>query len=257
MTGKNISNEISGGALRRRVPEFLNVPWSIRDIVVFVVLWFGVQIVGLMLMRALSPVVPSFGHFLDLVVQGDIMAMFALNLVDAAVGFGIISLYLRRYGVGWSTAGWRRVSPLRAAGYILAILVFFVVMANILLWVVSALVPGFDANQAQNNDFVGAAGTHRNLALVALVLMPPVLEETIFRGFVFPAIAKRAGVIWGAVLSSALFGLVHWQANISVYTFILGLLLCFMYVRLRSIVPGIFLHMLNNYLAFIALGSGK
>ena len=84
------------------------------------------------------------------------------------------------------------------------------------------------------------------------MLVPPVLEETIFRGFIFPAISKRTGVIWGAILSSALFGLAHAQGNITVYTFVLGLVLCFMYVRLRSILPGMALHMLNNYLAFLA-----
>jgi hypothetical protein len=75
---------------------------------------------------------------------------------------------------------------------------------------------------------------------------------------VFPALAKRTGLVWGAIFSSALFGLAHGQANLFVYTMILGLVLCFIYVRTKSIVPGIILHMLNNFLAFIVLaGSGK
>jgi membrane protease YdiL (CAAX protease family) len=67
--------------------------------------------------------------------------------------------------------------------------------------------------------------------------------------------AKRWGVITGAIVSSAIFGLAHAQANISIYTWLLGLLLCAMYVRLKSIIPGMALHMLNNYLAFLALTS--
>jgi membrane protease YdiL (CAAX protease family) len=82
------------------------------------------------------------------------------------------------------------------------------------------------------------------------VLLPPIIEETIFRGFIFPAISTRTGVIWGAILSSLLFGAFHGQANVFVYTAILGLLLCFMYVRTKSIIPGMVLHMLNNFLAF-------
>jgi membrane protease YdiL (CAAX protease family) len=165
----------------------------------------------------------------------------------------VVALYLRRYRVGWSMVGWRRVNVLKAVGYLVGILVVFLVASNLLLDLVSVLVPSFNANQAQNNDFIGASGSHHSLALVALVLLPPVLEETIFRGFMFPALAKKWGVVWGAVISSAVFGLAHAQANISIYTFLLGLLLCFMYVRLRSIFPGMALHMLNNYLAFIAL----
>jgi uncharacterized protein len=63
--------------------------------------------------------------------------------------------------------------------------------------------------------------------------------------------------MWGAVLSSGLFALAHGQANIAIYTFPLGLLLCFMYVRLGSIVPGMALHMINNYLAFVAVAGNR
>ena len=58
-----------------------------------------------------------------------------------------------------------------------------------------------------------------------------------------------------AIFSGVLFGFAHLQPNVSIYTFILGLLLCAMYVRLGSIVPGIALHMLNNYFAYVALNQ--
>jgi membrane protease YdiL (CAAX protease family) len=242
---------------QRPVPEFLQVPWSVKDVVVLVAAWFGLQIVLALSLSVLARMVPAVAAFVHAADAGAVGPNFALDLVAAALGLGIVSLYLHKYGVGWSTAGWRRVSVVRAVLYLVGILAVFMLSIGVVLTLVALLVPGFNANQTQTNDFTGAtSGSSHNLALIALVLLPPVLEETIFRGFIFPAIAKRTGVIWGAILSSALFGLAHWQANISIYTFVLGLLLCFMYVRLKSIVPGIFVHMLNNYLAFIAL-SGK
>jgi len=244
------------GKRDRAVPEHLNVPWNIRDLVVFVAAWFGIQIVLVLALSVLGSVWPAAAHFVDQASKGDIGASFALDLLDAAVGFGLVALYLRRYRVGWSAVGWRRVNVLRGVAYLGLILVVFVALSNIALNLVSVLVPGFNPNQAQQNDFIGAAHTHQNLALVALVLLPPVLEETIFRGFLFPGLAKRLGTVWGAVISSAFFGLLHAQANISIYTFVLGLLLCYMYLKLKSIFPGMALHMLNNYLAFIAL-TGK
>lgn len=240
-----------------KVPEFLHVPWSVRDLVVFGVSWLGTQIAIIFLLGFLAPSVPAVAAFMQAVRDGNVTALFALNLLDALIGFGLVSLYLYRYKASWSKVGWRRVDLLKTVGYIFGILVVFTVAANVLLWLAGVLVPGFDPNQAQENEFIGAADQHQNLALIALVLLPPILEETIFRGFMFPAIAKRTGVIWGAVLSSLIFGVAHFQANVGVYTFILGLLLCFMYVRLRSIVPGIFLHMVNNYLAFLAFTGPK
>jgi len=237
----------------RTLPEHLNVPWSVADLVAFVAAWFGIQIVVVLALALLGPVWPAASHFVALATKGDIGASFALDLLDAAAGFGLVALYMRKYRVGWSAVGWRRVNALKGIGYVVGILVIFVVLSNLALDLVTVLVPGFNPNQTQQNDFIGAAPQHHSLALVALVLLPPVLEETIFRGFLFPALAKKWGVVWGAVLSSAVFGIAHAQANISIYTFVLGLLLCFMYLKLKSIFPGMLLHMLNNYLAFIAL----
>jgi membrane protease YdiL (CAAX protease family) len=120
---------------------------------------------------------------------------------------------------------------------------------------VALLVPAFDAGQAQTNEFTGQTASHPSLTLMALVIIPPIIEETVFRGFIFPALSRRRGLVFGAIMTSILFGLAHLQANVSIYTFVLGLVLCYMYVKLKSIVPGIILHMLNNYLAFIALGA--
>jgi len=240
---------------KKELPSFLNVPWTIRDLVIFVVAWFGIQIIVVLILKALGPEIPAVATFLRGAVNGALVPSFALDLLDAAAGFGVVALFLRHYHVGWNMVGWRKVNVLKALGYLAAILVIFIVLANVVLILVSVLVPSFNANQAQTNEFTGSSASHSSLAIIALVLLPPVLEETIFRGFLFPALAKKWGVGWGAVLSSAIFGIAHAQANISIYTFVLGLLLCFMYVRLKSIYPGMAVHMLNNYLAFLALSS--
>ncbi|MDB5178400.1 MAG: putative metal-dependent rane protease [Patescibacteria group bacterium] len=240
----------------RKLPDFLNVPWTLRDLLLFGLAWLGLQVVFILVLRAMAPAVPAASQFLSGLVDGNIGVSFAFSLIDAGIGMGVIAVILRKYGVGWKVLGWQPVNIRRMVLYMLGILVFFVVSVNVVLLLVTILVPHFNPNQAQQNDFTQAAGSHHNLALIALVLLPPILEETIFRGFIFPALSKRMGVVWGAIFSSVIFGVAHWQANVSIYTFVLGLLLCFMYVRLRSIVPGIFLHMANNYLAFLAL-SGK
>jgi uncharacterized protein len=239
----------------RRLPGFLDVPWSVRDLVVFVLAWIGIQLVLAVVVGVLAHFVPAVHHLTQQIVGGDVVVGFGLDLVNAATAMGVISLYLRKYGVGWQALGWRRVSLLKAVGYILAVLVVFIMTADLLIWLVSVLVPSFNPNQAQQNDFITSRSNHHDIAIIALVLLPPVLEESIFRGFIFPALAKRTGLVWGAILSSAVFGFAHLQANIGIYTFVLGLVLCFMYVRLKSIIPGMALHMLNNCLAFIALSQ--
>lgn len=242
--------------MARQLPEHLRVPWAIKDaLLVFLAAWIVLPIVVVLLVRLAAPYDPLSAWFLDGLRAGQIEASFALTVVDALGAVAILALYLRRYRASWAAVGWRRFSVWQASGYMLGMFIAFAVLSNAALWLVSLLDPNFNANQPQTNDFLNAAQSHRGLALAALVLLPPVIEETVFRGFIFPAVAKHWGLVAGAVVSSILFGLAHLQANVSVYTFVLGLVLCFLYVRLRSIVPGILLHMLNNYLAFMALSA--
>lgn len=228
-----------------------------QALIVFVLFWLVLPLTLIVVARGLSPYLPLAHSFLSGLLSGDINAQFVEVVLDALAGFGAIGFYLRRYKVSWHAVGWRKFNIIKAFGILALIFIAFTLGVNLLLALVSVLVPAFNANQTQANDFTGtAASSHQLIALLAVVVIPAVIEETVFRGFIFPAISGRFGLIVGAIGSSVLFGLAHLQANITIYTFLLGLLLCFMYVKLRSIFPGMALHMLNNYLAFLAL-TGK
>lgn len=249
---------LRGWSSPKALPEHLKVPWTVRDaVVVFLGPWIVLPVVVVLLARVMAPFVP----WADMLIQGlrhdTPEASFVLAIVDVLGALGLLALYLRRYRAKWTAVGWRKFDAVQTAGYLMAIFIVFVVSIRVVLTLVSVLDPTFDAQQPQTNELLDAAGTHRALALIALVILPPFVEESVFRGFVFPALAKRMGLIWGAIGSSVLFGFAHLQANVAVYTFILGMLLCFLYTRVKSIVPGIALHMLNNYLAFLALTHGK
>ena len=239
------------------LPAHLKVPWGIgAALVVYLLAWIGFTFALVILIGFASPYLPVAAQFLDALQRNDVQASFILVIVNAVVAFALVAMYLRHFKVGFDTVGWRKFSIIKAALYLLAIFVIFIIGSGLLIYLVSVLVPGFDSNQAQTNEFTTSTTSNPHLTLIALVIIPPIIEETVFRGFIFPAFAKRWGVIWGAIISSVLFGFAHLQANVGVYTFLLGMLLCFLYVKLKSIIPGILFHMLNNYLAFVAL-SGK
>lgn len=240
------------GRIRERVSD---VPWrSIDGLVVFALAWLGLPILLLLGMRQLAPYVPFFHNMLISFRNGDISASFFFAVTDAVLGLGLVGYYLRRYKVDWRAVGWRRTNVLKTVAYVLGAVILFAILVQLAFFVVQILFPHFNADQAQVNEFTKAASpANKRLALIALVILPPIVEETVFRGFIFPAFSKRLGLVVGALASSALFGLAHLQYNVSVYTIVLGLILCFMYVRLRSIFPGMILHMVNNYLAYVAL----
>ncbi len=234
---------------------FAETPWRVKDaLAVFILSWVGLPILIVVILKALSSVSPVFAHFLTNLASGDITANFIVVAADALVGIALVRLYLQRYGLGWSAVGLRRFKLRQALTYLIGAVLIFLVAVAAVYALVSFLFPHFNANQAQVNDFTRAASpSSRRLSFLALVIIPPFIEEMVFRGFLFPAFAKRFGLISGAVITSVLFGLAHLQLNVSLYTLILSLLLCMMYYKLGSIWPGIALHMFNNYLAYVAL----
>lgn len=85
------------------------------------------------------------------------------------------------------------------------------------------------------------------------VIFAPLVEETFFRGFLFQGFRQKYGWGKGALLSSAIFAIGHLDPVALIPTFILGLLLAYMYHRTNSVWPGIILHFLNNAFAFCML----
>lgn len=85
----------------------------------------------------------------------------------------------------------------------------------------------------------------------------PVLEETFFRGFLFQGFASSWGPVWGAIVSSAIFSAVHEQLTVFVPLFALGLLLCWVFYRTRSLWTNIALHATFNAIAVLTWALTK
>jgi membrane protease YdiL (CAAX protease family) len=234
------------------VQRLQSVPWRIRDaLVAFLLPWVVLPLGIVAVLQLLAPSLPSIQNYLHALSQNQPQASFSLVLVTAVSAVLTINYYLRKYHVGPKDLGLRPFSLWRAAVYLVIVLVAFGFLVEGAYLVAKAVDPSFNASQAQTNQFIGSS--HFSvLSLFAVVIIPPFIEESVFRGFMFPAITKRYGVVIGAIATSVLFGFAHLQGNISVYTFVLSLLLCGLYLRTNSIIPGMAVHMLNNYVAYLA-----
>jgi len=83
------------------------------------------------------------------------------------------------------------------------------------------------------------------IALVAVVLAP-VAEELLFRGFLQPAAERWFGTGPAILLSAVFFAVAHPQFSVMAPMFILGLTLAWLFARTRSLVAPIVLHAANN-----------
>lgn len=132
--------------------------------------------------------------------------------------------------------------------------VVYFIMSGILTYVVTKLVPGFDNGQVQQTGFEGVRQQYEYiLAFATLVVLAPVAEEILFRGYLYGKLRKYVPV-WAAILAtSALFGLVHGQWNVGLDVFALSIILCSLREVTGSIWAGMLLHMLKNGVAFYFL----
>jgi ABC-2 type transport system permease protein/sodium transport system permease protein len=87
-----------------------------------------------------------------------------------------------------------------------------------------------------------------SLVIISLAIIPAVFEELCFRGFIFGALRTRLSGSATIVASALLFGVFHEilsSGRLLPSTF-LGLVLGWVRLRTRSVLPGILLHALNN-----------
>ena len=114
--------------------------------------------------------------------------------------------------------------------------------------------PWIDLEQSQDVGFAGISQPYEYvLAFIALVILPPIAEEVLFRGYLFGRLRSRMRLVLSALIVSVAFGFVHGQWNVGIDTFVLSLFLCYLREATGSLWAPIVLHAIKNGLAYALL----
>ena len=117
------------------------------------------------------------------------------------------------------------------AGYIV-----YAVVSAITLWGVSTVLPFIDLTQQQDVGFAGITqGFEYTLAFLSLVVIAPVAEEILFRGYLFGKLRKRFSLWISILITSLLFAIVHFAWNVGFDVFVLSIVLCLLRVMTGSL----------------------
>jgi membrane protease YdiL (CAAX protease family) len=125
-----------------------------------------------------------------------------------------------------------------------------------------SLFPAIDVNQEQQLGFpITHSPAAQLLIFFSLVVLPPLVEELLMRGFLFTSLLKRLRLIPTVIITSMVFASAHLQLGsgapplwiAAIDTFTLSLVLCYMRYKTGSLWPGIFLHAMKNGVAFLAI----
>lgn len=133
---------------------------------------------------------------------------------------------------------------------------------SLLLTSIISLFPWFDSSEVQSTGFDTFISTpEKILAFLALVIVTPVIEELIFRGFFYghlreflsKKLDQKTAVIISIFIVSFIFAILHGQWNVGVTVFALSIIMCLTRELTGTIYASIFLHMIKNAIAFFLL----
>ena len=85
--------------------------------------------------------------------------------------------------------------------------------------------------------------------ILAIAIVGPVLEELLFRGAITKALLQQYNPTKAILISALLFGAFHINPAQILPAFLIGILLAWTYYKTGSLIPCIFMHILNNSLS--------
>jgi len=152
------------------------------------------------------------------VAQKPILLLVSQFLIYGAVGGCMVMLVEGKYHVAfwptiqwnWPRSGWKWLA-LGAA-------------TLIVLGMLETVLPS-----PKDTPFEHLFDRPRDAYLLAIIAVSfaPLLEELFFRGFMYPVLARRMGVMWGVLLTALPFGLIHlpqygWAWGAALVVFLVG-----------------------------------
>lgn len=232
---------------------------SVLSVVRAALLSISVIIAMLLAALAIQFIVLQFGNEavrLWLNTPLGLLTLTALTFMLATLFLvGPLFMLRRNLSAVWGELGvtkrWNR--EMLVAG-LKAWLSYFAVSVGVSIILYAIKIPGLDLGQPQQIGFQNLTTVFELVAaFVALVVLAPVFEELIFRGYLFGQLRARSGYWLSAILTSVTFAALHNQWNVAIDVFVLSLFLCYLRERFSSIWPGVLVHALKNSIAYTLL----
>jgi membrane protease YdiL (CAAX protease family) len=240
----------------RRLPEDVRTPWGWRELFLFIIialaslfLLTNLMALGMMLLYHVK------AGDLQKVLMTDATFLSLRTAIWYAflVGYLYVTIRVNRRMPFWRTIGWhewRSIRVPRAALYALC------AVGGMALAVVVEL--GSIAFRTKAKLPIEAL-FHNRIGVLWLmgvgILLAPAVEETIFRGYLYPVLARTLGVGGGILATGFLFGMMHapqlWGgwAQIGLLIFV-GIVLTYARARTGTVLASWLLHLGYNTFLF-------
>jgi membrane protease YdiL (CAAX protease family) len=190
-------------------PEDLRVPWGWADLAwFFVVAVLSLIFTTLLMTIGLSLFRMHPGYIQDSAGEKSLLVILAQALLFAVLlGYLFVLVRVRFERPFWQTIGWHHLQtgaiPRRIV-YLSLVLGGF--SLSLLVQLASAALQ--PKSKLPIQEYFQDPRSALLLILMS-ILLAPLAEETIFRGYIYPVLARSFGVGTGVVITGTLFGLLH------------------------------------------------
>jgi membrane protease YdiL (CAAX protease family) len=249
---------------KRSLPVDLQISWSWLHLVAFTL--FGVFSFAMVQVSLLLYYVSSNNLKNQAEIERMVLSKPMLAVGTMVIWYGLLLLFLYvtlavfQNAPFWRSLGWRKLGwkenrwPKNpwlylGAGCILSLLVFAATAKM----------------QPPENVPIEELFKYKNTAMMFMamaVLVAPLVEETVFRGYLYPLFAKSFGVATSIAITGILFGLMHgaqlgWTWGLVTVLIVVGIVFTFVRARTGSVFASFLLHLgYNSMIAvFTVLGT--
>ena len=245
---------------RPAYPEDLQITWSWPHFIIFVIFGF----VSLVVIQALlaAHYAPS-GHVGRKELEDALLSNPKFTIGSMVIWYAVlffflyVTLSILRGHPFWKILGWRKIQP--RAGELPRNPVVYLLAGGGLSLFVAIL---SSRMKTPENVPMEELFKHRETALLFMamaVLMAPLVEETLFRGYLYPLLARSFGVGSGIVLTGVCFGAMHgaqlgWTWGLVGMLILVGIVFTFVRARTGSVFASYLMHLgYNSLISFFAI----
>jgi len=173
-----------------------------------------------------------------------------------ALAFQVFTQYLflfiysyRTYHVHLKDFGFRKINFWKVLFMGFSFFIFGAVLQNIYFSITSFFgIPNF-ADGSEISLMLKNGMIPPYVLLIFAGVVAPIMEELMFRGFLLASFLRNMHPVWAIILSSIFFATAHFQILFVPIYFFMGCLLGVVYLRTKSLWPGIAFHAINNSIA--------
>jgi membrane protease YdiL (CAAX protease family) len=260
VTDRAAATEVASYPPAKTYPEDLQISWSWPHLILFVVFGFGslVIIQGVLAVIYMPRQRLNTKQLQEYLISKPQFAIGSMLIWYAAIFFFLyVTLSVLRGHPFWRTLGWRKLVP-ASPGLPKNPLAYFFAGCGLSLFVALMTASMKTPESTPMEELFKYP--HTAMMFVAMaVFVAPLVEETLFRGYLYPLFARSFGVAPAILLTGVLFGLMHgaqlgWTWGLVAMLTLVGIVFTLVRARTGTVFASFLMHLGYNLLISLATG---